>query len=131
MKPVLILSLLIIFMFMISCSPAPSDEQKLSEFITNHLKTVEPLMKKQNLADWNANATGEKKFYDESATAEIEIKKIRSNKTEYAFLKELKEKGTVKDTLLQRQLIILYNNYLKNQIDTTLMRKLLNDFPFL
>ena len=92
MKPVLIISLFAIFIFMISCSPAPSDEQKLREFITNHLKTVEPLMKMQNLADWQANATGEKKFYDESASAEIEIKKIRSNQTEYAFLKELKEK---------------------------------------
>ncbi len=124
MKPVLIISLLTIFIFMLSCSPAPTDEQKLHEFITNHLKTVEPLMKKQNLADWQANATGEKKFYDEAAAAEIEIKKIRSNKTEYAFLKDLKEKGTIKDSLLHRQLIIVYNNYLKNQIDTTLMRQL-------
>ncbi len=126
MKPILLISIvpIILSLFTFSCSPAPSDEQKLREFITSHLKTVEPLMKQQNLADWKANATGEKKFYDESAAAEIEIKKIRSNKTEYAFLKELKEKGKIKDSLLQRQLALLYNNYLKNQIDTTLMRQM-------
>jgi peptidyl-dipeptidase A len=124
MKSILLISIVPFLLSLLSCSPAPTDEQKLREFITNHLKTVEPLMKTQNLADWQANATGEKKFYDESAAAEIEIKKIRSNKTEYAFLKELKEKGTIKDTLLQRQLIVLYNNYLKNQIDTTLMRQM-------
>lgn len=124
MKSILLISIVPFILSLLSCSPAPTDEQKLREFITNHLTTVEPLMKKQNLADWQANATGEKKFYDESTAAEIEIKKIRSNKTEYAFLKELKEKGTIKDTLLQRQLIILYNNYLKNQIDTTLMRQM-------
>jgi peptidyl-dipeptidase A len=111
---------------MVSCKPSLTDEQKLSDFISAHVKTIAPLMKAQNLADWNANATGEKKYYDESAKNELEIKKIRSNKTDFAFLKEMKEKGSIKDTLLQRQLVILYNSYLKNQIDTGLMKSMID-----
>jgi peptidyl-dipeptidase A len=119
-----IIFLSMISFLLLSCSSGPSDEQKLRDFITNHLKVVEPKLKTQNIADWNANATGEKKYYDESAALNLEIKKIRSNKTDFVFLKALKEKGTVKDSLLQRQLILLYNSYLKNQIDTSLMRQI-------
>ena len=107
---------------MAGCGPAQSDEAKLRDFIDRHVKKVEPLMKAQNLAEWNANATGEKQHYDEMAAMDFEIRKLRSNKEEFAFLKALKEKGTIRDSLLQRELILLYNNYVKNQLDTTLLR---------
>jgi peptidyl-dipeptidase A len=106
----------------LSCTPAPTDESRLRDFIAKHLTLIEPQQKAANLAEWNANATGDQKFYDESARLDLEIKKIRSNTAEFAFLKELKGKNSIHDSLLQRQLIILYNNYLKNQIDTSLLR---------
>jgi peptidyl-dipeptidase A len=106
------------------CNPGQSDEARLRDFIEGHLKKVEPLMKAQNLAEWNANATGEKKYYDESAAVDFEIRKFRSNKDDFMFLKGLKEKGTIRDSLLQRELILLYNNYVKNQLDTTLLRSI-------
>lgn len=106
------------------CKPGQSDEARLRDFIVGHLKKVEPLMKAQILADWNANATGEKKYYDESAALDFEIRKVRSNKDEFMFLKELKEKGTIRDSLLQRELVLLYNNYVKNQLDTTILRSI-------
>jgi len=106
------------------CTPPKSDDAKLREFVDGHLKKVEPLMKAQNLADWNANATGEKKYYDESAAMDFEIRKVRSNKEEFAFLKGLREKGNVQDSLLRRELVLLYNQYVKNQLDTTLLRSI-------
>ena len=122
----LILSLPILFSFaMLNCSPPKSDETKLREFITNHLKVVEPKLKALNIADWNANATGEKKFYDERAALELEVNTIRSNKDDFTFLKDLKAKGTIKDTLLARQLIVLFNQFARNQIDTSLMRQMI------
>ena len=111
--------------FMVAgCTPPKSDDAKLREFVDGHLKKVEPLMKAQNLADWNANATGEKKYYDESATMDFEIRKVRSNKEEFAFLKGLRDKGSVQDSLLLRELVLLYNQYVKNQLDTTLLRSI-------
>jgi peptidyl-dipeptidase A len=106
------------------CKPGQSDEARLRDFIDGHVKKVEPLMKAQNLAEWNANATGDKKYYDESAAIDFEIRKIRSNKDDFMLLKELKENGTIRDTLLQRELILLYNNYVKNQLDTTILRSI-------
>jgi len=113
-------------MISLSCSPTKSDEDKLHEFITNHLKVVEPKLKTLNIADWNANSTGDKKFYDERAALELEVNTIRSNKTDFAFLKDLKAKGTIKDSLLQRQLTILFNQFAKNQIDITLMKQIVD-----
>jgi len=99
-----------------------SDDERLRAFITTHLEQIEPLMKSQNLTDWNANATGEKKYYDELAALEFRIRTIRSNPSDFVLLKSLKEKGSIKDSLLQRQLIILFNSYARNQVDTSLLR---------
>ena len=123
MKPI-ILFLPILFSFaLISCS-MHNDEKDFRAFIEQHVKIYAPKFKSMNLADWNANATGEKKFYEEKAALEIEIRKIYSNKQEFEQLKKWKESGNIKDSLLQRQLIILFNNYLTNQVDTTLTRKM-------
>lgn len=110
---------------MFGCS-LKTDDEKLSEFINSHIKIIEPKLKALNLAYWNASATGEKKYYDEQATLELEVNKIRSNKEDFALLKRLKEKGTIKDSLLKRQLTVLYNQYLRNQIDTTLMKEIVD-----
>jgi peptidyl-dipeptidase A len=123
MKP-LILVLPLLFSFaLISCS-SHNDESDLRAFIDKHLKTIEPKFKALNLASWNASATGEKKFYDEQAAVELEVRTIFSNKNEFGQLKKWKDGGNIKDSLLQRQLIIIYNNYLTNQNDTVLMRKI-------
>lgn len=109
-------------LLMTSCNPAQTDESRLRDFIASHLKQVEPKTTAMNIAEWNANATGEKKYYDENAALDLDIKRIRSNRAEFAFLKQLKEGNTIHDSLLRRQLTVLYNNYFKNQIDTSLLR---------
>jgi len=114
--------IVLLVLLMTSCKPAQTDEGRLRDFIASHVKQIEPKITANNIAEWNANASGEKRYYDESAALDLEIKRIRSNKTEFAFLKQLKEGNTIHDSLLQRQLTLLYNNYLKNQIDTTLLR---------
>ncbi len=121
---IFLLPLLLTF-FIASCS-FKNDEKNLIEFIDNHVKIIEPKFKAMNIASWNASATGEKKFYDEQAAIEFEIRKIYSNKKEYEQLKKWKDAGNIKDTLLQRQLIILFNSYLTNQIDTSLMKQIVD-----
>jgi peptidyl-dipeptidase A len=121
--PILALALSLTF-FVVGCKSNQSDDAKLHDFIEHHLKIVEPLMKAQSLAEWNANATGEKKYYDEAAAMDFEIRMVRSNRDEFMFLKELKEKRSIRDSLLQRELILLFNNYVKNQLDTILLRSI-------
>ena len=109
---------------MTACNPPASDETKLRGFIASHVARVEPIMKAQNLADWNATATGDRKYYDESAALDFELRSIRSNREEFRFLKGLHDGGMIRDSLLQRQLVLLYNSYLRNQVDTALLRSI-------
>jgi len=120
----LVFLLPLLFVFVLMYCSMRNDEIDLRAFIDSHVKIVEPKFKAMNLAYWNAAATGEKKYYDEQAAIELEIRTIYSNKKEFEQLKKWKKAGNIKDTLLGRQLIMLYNNYLINQNDTTLMRKI-------
>lgn len=106
-----------------ACTPRNS-ENELRAFITNHVALVEPKLRAMNLAAWNASATGEKKYYDEQAATELEVRTIYSNRAEFEKLARWKASGQINDTLLQRQLTVLYNTYLTNQIDTTLLRRI-------
>ena len=121
MKPISLAPTLLLSFVMMSCRPAQTDESRFREFIDHHLKQVEPKLTAMNIAEWNANATGEKKYYDENAALDLEVKKIRSNKTDFAFLKDLRDRNAIHDSLLQRELILLYNNELKNQLDSSLL----------
>jgi len=100
------------------------NENSFRIFVENHVKIIEPKLKAMNVAYWNAAATGEEKYYKEQAELELEVRTIYSNKEEFEQLKKWKEAGNIKDPLLQRQLILLYNSYLVNQYDTVLLRKI-------
>jgi peptidyl-dipeptidase A len=107
-------------------SASLTDEAKLGEFISAHVQTITPLNKAAALADWNANASGEKKYYDQSASLQLQINKIYSNKKDFAFLKDLKDRNAISDSLLKRQLTVLYDDYITNQIDSSLQKTIIH-----
>ncbi|MFH0989602.1 MAG: M2 family metallopeptidase [bacterium] len=111
-------------LLLISCSGGSSMDTAARQFVDKHTQIVEPLMKAQALASWNANATGEKKFYTENAALDVEISKVYSNKNEFQQIKTWLEGKEIKDSLLLRQLTILHNKYLTKQLDTTLMKQI-------
>jgi peptidyl-dipeptidase A len=123
MKPLVLLFPMLIACVMMACS-IRNDEKDLRAFIDDHVKIYEPKFKAMNLADWNANAAGDSVYYQQKAALELEIRKIYSNKEEFARLKKWRDSGNIKDSLLIRQLALLYNSYLTNQIDTALTRKI-------
>jgi peptidyl-dipeptidase A len=100
------------------------DEQKLRLFIEKHVSKVKPVQKEEALAYWDAATTGSKEGYEKYSRLQIEIKKIYSNADDFTFLSDLKNNDNIKDPLLVRQLNLLHDAYLENQIDTTLMKQL-------
>ncbi|MFQ6092425.1 MAG: M2 family metallopeptidase [bacterium] len=103
---------------------ATKEQKRFKSFVKSHLARVQPLLKERNLTYWEATASGEQQLYDRYAQLELDLKKIYSNREEFGQLKEWKESGRVKDPLLARQLTLLFNSYLENQIDSTLMRQM-------
>jgi len=103
-----------------------SKEKQLESFIVKHTEQLEPLAKEAALASWDAAITGDPNDYDRQSELILKIRRIYSNSEEFAFLKETKESAVLKDPLLARQLQVLYNGYLSNQIEPELLKKIVD-----
>jgi len=99
-------------------------EAQLKDFIAAHVEKIKPLEKQENLAWWEAAVTGDPKAYDRNSELTLQLRRVRSNPSEFALLKDLKESGQVVDPLLSRQLTVLYNSYLSNQIEPDLLKQI-------
>jgi len=99
-------------------------ETQLQEFVTSHVEKIKPLEKEAALAWWDAATTGAPEAYDRSSEVTLQIRKIYSDPTEFAYLKGLKESGQIEDPLLARQLTVLYDGYLANQIEPDLLKQI-------
>lgn len=100
------------------------EEAQLQTFIDNHLATIQPLSKEAALAYWDAAVTGDPNSYDRSSELTLQIRNVYSDSNDFAYLKELKESDDIRDPLLVRQLDVLYNSYLSNQIPADLLKQI-------
>jgi len=96
-------------------------ETRMRDFISAYEEKVIPLYKDAALASWNANVTGTDADWAKSEKASFELSKFFTDSTAFLELKELKESGLVKDSLLARQLDLIYNSYLGGQVDPSLL----------
>jgi peptidyl-dipeptidase A len=105
-----------------SCSTQQEKmEKKLSKFIKDYEVKVIPLYKEASLASWNANITGTDHDLKLSEEASFALEKVYTDPVAFAELKAIKESAAVKDSILSRELELLYNMYLGGQVDTALI----------
>lgn len=103
---------------------ATAQEKLLQGLINAHVAKVAPLSKAMNLAYWQSSITGKTEDYDKLNALQLSVNQVYSNSAEYAQLKTLKDSGEVRDPRLARQLDLLINLYLPNQIDPALNKKI-------
>jgi peptidyl-dipeptidase A len=101
-------------------------ERELEKFIAAHVKKIKPMSKAANLAYWRAATSGKTEDYDKLKELELAIRKVYSNPKEFAELKAWKESGQINEPELKRQLDLLYNGYLANQIAPELLKKIVD-----
>ncbi len=103
-----------------------SVQTKLSpqEFITAHVKKVKPMMIDAALANWKAANTGKPTDYDRFSELQLKVRRVYSNPQEFALVKEMKLSGRIEDPSTARQIELLYNSYLANQIEPELLKKI-------
>jgi peptidyl-dipeptidase A len=124
MKKLMLFSLAILFIA--SCNSGTKKMQKdLTAFIDSLEQRVKPVEAGAALAYFNAAVTGKAEEYEKSSELNIQLSKIYADKAAYARLKEYKESGKVTDTLLSRQMTLLYNTFLANQVDERKMEELI------
>jgi peptidyl-dipeptidase A len=105
---------------------ATEKEKQVEKFIKAHVEKIAPMEKAANLAYWDAAISGKPEDYNRVSKLTLEIRQVYSNPQEFAFLKEAKESGQVKDQMLARQLELLVNAYLENQIEPELLKKIVD-----
>ena len=99
-------------------------EKDLHLFVANHVAKVQPLQKEAALASWNAAVTGDAAAYELAGELTLQVRRIYSNPDSFAFLRALRDSGSVRDRLLARQLDVLYHAYLANQIEPNLLEQI-------
>ena len=121
-KSILLVICTIAIIFLMLCTPKHEKmENRMKQFISGYEAKIIPLYKEANLASWNANITGTDADWAKSEKASFELARIFTDSTAFAELKELKLSGLVTDSLLARQLELLYNAYLGGQVDPALL----------
>lgn len=99
-------------------------EKKMQQFIDAYVEQVKPLQKAANLAYWEAATTGSDEKFALSAEMDLRLKKIHSDRVQFAELKNFMKVSDSADPTLRRQLQLIYNQFLPNQIDSTLLRQI-------
>jgi peptidyl-dipeptidase A len=96
-------------------------ENRMKAFLTSYEKKAIPLYREAALASWDANISGTNEAYAKSEKASFEYAKIFTDSIAFAELKQIKESQLLRDTILNRQLELLYNSFLGGQVDTALI----------
>jgi len=120
MKTLKVLALLAMGMLLVAGCTSKKEKmnQELKTFIHKHDSMMIPLFVDANLASWNASVSGKAEDYKKSEELQLKLLKITSNKESLAKLKEIKISGLISDSLLSRELDVLFRAYLMAQADT-------------
>lgn len=98
-------------------------KKELEDFIKAFETKVVPLAQQTNLAYWNAAISGDDEDFSLFEELSVQLTEIYSNKQAFRKLKKIKDSDTITDPFDQRQLLLLYNAFLDNQVTPALMRK--------
>lgn len=119
---ILIAALLIIGV--VSCKNR--DEMELKKIIKESQEYLQPLNKEAALAYWMGTTTGDGSYFDKYSELNIKISNFYSDSSLFSKLKTIRERGKIQEPALQRQLEILYNNTLSNQVEKSLIEEIIN-----
>jgi peptidyl-dipeptidase A len=93
-------------------------KKELVEFIRKFDSVYIPLYKAANLASWDASISGKPEDFKKSEDLQMKVMKIFADKESLKKLEEIKVSGMITDSLLLRQLDVLYRAFLMAKADT-------------
>lgn len=91
-------------------------EQEARDFLDRTVPEVERLSRGISEAYWRATTGGGEEAEQEYVRLRQDLMGLFANREQFALLKSWRSSGQVQDPLLARQLDLLYNEYLGNQI---------------
>lgn len=110
---------------LLNITACKNETVELQKLLTKIEAEVQPLRAESALAQWNGSISGKEEDFAKSAAIQQKMTEYFSNKEIFAELKALKESDKITDSLLLRQLNIVYNAFLSNQADTALLKQII------
>ncbi len=104
--------------------PAADDEAAFGQFLKAYEAKVIPLSREAALISFQASISGKDEDYQRSADLQIRLNRIYADPNEFARLKAFRNGGRIGEPLLKRQLDIIYNSFLENQIPAAQMEEM-------
>ena len=127
-KTLLISILSAVILTIMSCNnknevKKPDYNSQLLSLISTIESTVNPLSKEVNLAYFDASISGKDEDYQRSTQKEIELNTFFSNKEIFEKLKFFKDSANITNDTLKRELLVLYDEFISNQVDKDKLEK--------
>ena len=94
------------------------------DFVRKHSQKLEPLLKQAKLAYWEAATSGLEAAYDAYARLELEIRRLHNDPQAFRRLEAGLKNDMPADRRLARQVRLLYNAHLENQIEPARMEEM-------
>ncbi len=96
------------------------------KFAEEYEKYIAPKSRELHLKYFEATVSGNPEDYQKISELEFELSQYYSDKKKFEFLKKVKESGEVTETVLNRELTLLYNEFASHQFDKDLMKKIID-----
>ncbi len=93
-------------------------KNELTDFIRKHDSVLIPLYKQTTLASWDAAISGKPEDFKKAEDLNLKMMALFSDKDKLKKLEEIKVSGLITDSLLNRQLDVLYRSFLMAKADT-------------
>ena len=103
---------------------AGTTQDDFKSFLKEYEAKVIPLSRENNLAAFNASISGKDEDYQKSSALQLEFGKFHSDPATFARIKAFRDGGQVTDSVLNRELQLLYLTYVGYQIDTLLLAQI-------
>ncbi len=100
-------------------------KQRLTNFIKKHDSLVIPVSKELNLAYWNAAISGKEEDFKRAESLSLQLTAVLSDSASLTELKEIKVSGLITDSLLNRQMDVLYRLYKMAEADTSRLNEII------
>jgi peptidyl-dipeptidase A len=100
--------------------------ERAARFVAEHEQKIRPLEVEVSKSWWLANTTGESSAFERKQTLETQLDVALANPERFAELKALHEgREQIADPILQRQIVVLYLQYLAKQVDPDLLKQII------
>lgn len=114
-----ILSIALLMMMLAGCtSKQETMKKELTNFIRQHDSVYIPMYEQTALAAWDAAISGKAEDFQRAEAFNLKLMALFTDKEKLKKLEEIKVSGLITDSLLNRQLDVLYRAFLMAKADT-------------